>query len=679
MAFEIKYINVFNDINSIYFDDIKSFYNQADLKIIGQFNKPSFEDVTKIQQTLKGFRGLTTDNIISHLTTYSGVDRPIVEFLAPNMINEFKMQVTGENAVISFYMKVAYWFKELFKPVINDRTSKIFVDTDNLKMHELYMLYLLSKLGNEIVIVDRHLNKDIYKLYNNINWNISDTNDNLDIYECKYSFEDVLNILSGSDERIQNEGSISVITGMDQEGKLNNLLVSVGNSTPPNMFIFKDGVKQPTFEDTQSIRRPQVSSKEELLRYINNNTFNHSNSDNTDKIVKFTKKQLECEHSLGKCISKLITIIAIYNKLDLTKQIYIIYGDVNKITLLCSDILKCLDKTVIIIDPRASYTDSSLNVITAGDSINNTNYPVNNTIGTIAYQASQEISKTLYNGETQGLFRDRQYKTCNTVNMVTTIDELLIYWDKEVTVRPGFRNTPEAVDVPVIYSVINGCSDDYKQLYSDLATEHTLVYYNFEEMRDDFIDTMFFNHMCSVKDTDFKSQKPLVKNGRLLKDEIINCRNFSYKHLNLDVQAHIIDKIDQILANKLIEHPGMTDEKYIDTLLNIGFNLGIKIQNELQWHDYTKENPKLVLLCQNVQQLNIEQSIVITLLHLCGWDVVILIPTGYNILGEYLKREDMQSHMYGSPRFDLSYDKFNPIETMSKTKKKGIFSKLFNK
>ena len=80
-----------------------------------------------------------------------------------------------------------------------------------------------------------------------------------------------------------------------------------------------------------------------------------------------------------------------------------------------------------------------------------------------------------------------------------------------------------------------------------------------------------------------------------------------------------------------------------------------------------------------MQEINIRESVIITLLHLCGWDVAILIPTGYNVLGQNIRQEHMQQHILGENKFDLNITAIYPSGKFpEEQKKKGFFSRLFN-
>mgnify|MGYP000763661163 FL=1 len=131
------------------------------------------------------------------------------------------------------------------------------------------------------------------------------------------------------------------------------------------------------------------------------------------------------------------------------------------------------------------------------------------------------------------------------------------------------------------------------------------------------------------------------------------------------------------MENKLIRHPEISDDKFVDLVLNIGLNLSDVIQQELQWYDFTKKSPKMVVISTGTEILDLEGSILIELLHLMGWDIAFVVPTGYNIVGNNLRPESLQKHILGEPNFNMTIPELRPLENETKAEKKGLFSRLF--
>lgn len=77
---------------------------------------------------------------------------------------------------------------------------------------------------------------------------------------------------------------------------------------------------------------------------------------------------------------------------------------------------------------------------------------------------------------------------------------------------------------------------------------------------------------------------------------------------------------------------------------------------------------------------DIKAAIIMTLLHLCGWDIVVAIPTCYNALGRSIRIEAMQEHIIGEPKFDTDITWLPPVRDTDneKPKKKGFFGNMFN-
>ena len=191
----------------------------------------------------------------------------------------------------------------------------------------------------------------------------------------------------------------------------------------------------------------------------------------------------------------------------------------------------------------------------------------------------------------------------------------------------------------------------------------------------DWQQSMTINHFADINGTLFKEQKPMYKGGKLDIDCIMQYKTFTYRFLETGIQMHILSKLNQLITENWISHPNMDDDDFVDLALNIGLNMSKRIQQEIQWYDFTKQSPKLLILCQDEEEITIGQSIVITLLHLCGWDIVISIPTRYNILGKNLRQDTLQEHSIGEPRFDTGITLLEPLP--EEKKKRGFFSSLF--
>lgn len=678
MAFRLKYINVFNDINSINLEEIQSFYRNAPLKVIDGFKTPSYTESTELQKSMIGFDINSEKSITNHLMSYALLSSDVASTIASGMLSELKALVPSDSALLSNYAKIAYWLKYDLRAALNGVETNVYVQGE-IKKYNLYALYITSKLGNNIVLVDYRLNKSIYSIYNNIIFNEYTTNEHLVLSsKIDLTFDEVISVINGT-KKLNSPARIKVV-GEDTKGVLNSTLIDLADANPDNVLILKLGIYKPSSDEVQSIGRPNAQSIQQLTMQIGAYMFKN-NAKYKEQAVDFIKGYIvKNENSIGKAITKLITFICLFNRYNIEFETLVCYGVLDKTSSMYIDFINEIGKTAIIVDVAdksdKSIDESEWTIIKLDAIVPAHKYPEIRRNNTVAYNAQQEINSVLYNGGTLGLYRSRQYKTCDVVNLASTFDEMKLLWKQDNTVRPTFVTTENSITVPVFYAKITGYCRNYEYELGRFITDHTIVCYKPSDIMLNWQKQMVINHFADVKDTSFSEQKPMYKNGQLELDTILNYRTFTYKLLEPGVQFHILNKLNRIIVDGLVAHPGMSQENFVDLVLNVGLNISKRIYQEMQWYDYTKQSPKMVVLCQDEEEITIGQSIVLTLLHLCGWDIILVIPTCFNIFGQHLIQDEIQEHNIGEPKFGTNIK--NLTQTFEEEKpKKGFFSKLF--
>ena len=670
MQFSLRYINVFNDINSENIAEIKQFYSEADLRLTAKFKLPNFADGQEYNESVKNIAKFDAESISKHLMNYAYISKEVAEALASDMEAELKILLPSENAIRSAYAKIAFWVKTEFNSVLNDRTSTIYAELTPNK-YELYMLYLASKLSNNIVIVDRKLDKKQYKLYNNFQFNeyaeieglslenyVETAKSNLDI-------DSVCKKMSGKEVR---SGEKILVLGVGEQNKVYNKLAELDENTPDNVMLLRLGVAKASTSEIAKVHRPEATSIKQLVNMIGQHMF--AGLAEKEKAVAFIKAQVSTETNVSVAISRLTSFICISNRYRMDFDTMIVFGDIHKSTKWYMDFLGYIGKQVIVVDfsgKSAEKVDNTWNTIVIGEFREGIQYPTKVKADTVAYKASKEIDKLLYSGDTPGLYRANQFSKCEAVNLKTTFEELKILWNVENTARPFFSNTEDTVKLPVIYSKLFGVCDKYTEELGEFVAEHTIICYN-------SMDIM--NLICNnimVKDYSLYScgQRLAVRladNKELNIQNIVSCQMYPYSHLTDKVQHTIMTGLRQLVQEMTLgQDKNIT--KMIDSIVEVGLNLSPRVYQEMQWHDFTKHNPKLIVMLPTETSIDIKVEILIKLLHLCGWDIIIVIPTGYNLIQD----TNIQSHTIGEFKFDCS---INHIERVQK-QKQSLFSRLF--
>lgn len=681
MEFQLRYINVFDDINSTNIDDIQQFFNTADIKVDGNMPMPNFDDSNKISTYLAqfGYKSgsqieLNSRDVVRHLKEYAQLPENVAEAIAKDIPNELKMLVPSAGAIIATYSKILYWIRTVFNSVMNDSESNIYIHT-KVDKHTLYVIYLMSKLSNNIVVVDDSFKKEKYQLYNNILFNCSGTSERKKLSNnIEIPFDTLEKVMKGE---MAAPFKKLVVIGEDTEGKLNSLLVDFAKSVPNETLLLKTGMQKASYEETSRIPVPKYETVSRLAKSIGPHMFSKTTI-NQVEAANYIRREIEKETNVSRATSSLISFIALVNRGSTKYKTIVSYANLDKQSEEYFSFLATLGTTIIVIDTEGKsdkYIDDSWSTKIIGEKVPSHEYPIIAVNNSIAYNASREIDSTLYNGETLGLYRDRQYSTCTISNLNTTFDEMLILWKEENTVKPGFSSTSSEIVVPVIYAKVCGVCADYKNTLGKFITDHTIVCYKPSEIMNGWLNEMKVNNHVCIDGSEYPDRRPLFTRGDIKVENILKCRNFTYQHLDTSVQQHIASKIALLIKSKSIDLSDGHYDTMVDKVLNVLLNMSKRFQQEIQWYDYTKQSPKLVVLCQDETTLTFEQSVVVAFLHLCGWDIVFIVPTCYNIFGRYLNTQEVQEHLIGEPKFDMS---ITHIEPYVDPKKKSFIQRLFS-
>lgn len=261
-------------------------------------------------------------------------------------------------------------------------------------------------------------------------------------------------------------------------------------------------------------------------------------------------------------------------------------------------------------------------------------------IGTVAYHAEQEITDILYNNS--GLYRQRQYKHADTIKLCTMLEEINILWNEPANIRPGFDTIDNTVLLPVIAAKINGVKDNDKKQY-------------FENIRKKLgDDTFLIKSVPYIKKlrNNYKANM-LIRNNKLLIDNIMAMPDSPYQILRPETQKYIYSKIQLFLDSKIIKN------KYNDLdnkILNVLLNLDTNIIRLIQKFDFTKYIPKIVILAFNEKYCSLEDAILFAFLHFVGFDIVIYAPTGYQVLENYYNEPLFVDYQAGEYKYDMEAD-----------------------
>lgn len=286
-------------------------------------------------------------------------------------------------------------------------------------------------------------------------------------------------------------------------------------------------------------------------------------------------------------------------------------------------------------------------------------------VRTAAYQAEREMDSILY--QNTGLYRAKQHQKAEVVTLQTMYEEIGLLWDQELKYRPGFAAEGDTVTVPVLLEKICGIKDgpilpywlDIKKL---VTPETTLV-----------------TKLPWQTGLEANPMKPyatqFLRQGRLQREKIKQHKDYPYGILRPEIQDYLLDKLQVLLDEKLIAgtYQNGTEYTIVSTILGLPKDLLRRIQN----FDFTKKNPKLIIISTTEETLSLEDSILVAFLNLVGFDILFFVPTGYQSIEKYFQKPFANEHQLGPYRYDLQVPDFRTLHEGGKSSIRKLFGRSF--
>lgn len=286
-------------------------------------------------------------------------------------------------------------------------------------------------------------------------------------------------------------------------------------------------------------------------------------------------------------------------------------------------------------------------------------------VRTAAYQAEREMDSILY--QNTGLYRAKQHQKAEAVTLQTMYEEISLLWDQELKYRPGFAAKGDTVTVPVLLEKICGIKDgpilpywlDIKKL---VTPETTLV-----------------TKLPWQTGLEANPMKPyatqFLRQGRLQREKIKQHKDYPYGILRPEIQDYLLDKLQVLLDEKLIAgtYQNGTEYTIVSTILGLPKDLLRRIQN----FDFTKKNPKLIIISTTEETLSLEDSILVAFLNLVGFDILFFVPTGYQSIEKYFQKPFANEHQLGPYRYDLQVPDFRTLHEGGKSSIRKLFGRSF--
>lgn len=284
-------------------------------------------------------------------------------------------------------------------------------------------------------------------------------------------------------------------------------------------------------------------------------------------------------------------------------------------------------------------------------------------VSTAAYQAERDLDTLIY--QDSGLYRNQQYAKAETVTLKAMYEEIAILWNQELKYRPSFQVIGDTVTVPVLLEKICGVKDGQPERYW-LDIKKLLT-----------PDTLLVPCVPWIKPLDVNPMKScatqFLQNGRLLKNKIKSHKAYPYGILRSEMQEHLLDKLQLLLDQRMIAGAYRNGTEY--TMIAVALNLNKELLRLIQKFDFTKKNPKLIVINTAEEVLSLEDSILFAFLNLVGFDILFFVPTGYQCVERHFLRPFANEQQVGEYLYDLSPPDFSKIQERGRSP----FRKLFER
>ncbi len=306
------------------------------------------------------------------------------------------------------------------------------------------------------------------------------------------------------------------------------------------------------------------------------------------------------------------------------------------------------------LENKCKLEDSLICEINYDESVDLAEYPcskANMHTSTAAANAARQLDSMMYQSGS-GMYRRNQYRKAAARVLETTYDEIAILWNQEMKFRPNFDTDKAEADIPVIFAKVSGVHNkdisNYWCSIKALFTDNTIIVKNTP-----FVDK-------NVENPIKKHAPTFLKNRQLQRDAITSHPCYKYGLLREEMQEHIFDKIEMLLDSGLIKGTYQNGMEY--TIVAEALNFDQRLLRKMQDFDFTRTNPKIVYIKTDEAPVPVEDSIVIALLNLIGFDIVFFVPTGYRSVENNYTFIPFCEHQIGDYVYDLAIPDFSNVK-----------------
>ncbi|MEE0257563.1 YceG family protein [Evtepia sp.] len=674
--------------------------------------------------------GFLTQKLTRWLPRLTGVQREAVVTAMTATLQDLQAHGKNENMLRNAYIKYMCWLYYKFERILGrlggDELPKILYD-GTVSSYELQLLVILARAGADIVLLERagdagYLRCDPTSQYAQLY-----QAPGLTSFPADFSLRQLREQGRQQAERQKLYGApagiapctnawmktpdvkeiLTAVRARGDDPKLfyNAFVVQYGVEDkllfPSDMVAFYQQLKRegrkvclengrlppPTPEEIAAVRRRNHQTAEQLAADLAAN-LQYPNNQQLQTLMRqaFLDVVLEEDKTVGgnlnRLLNKAVYLVAWmkrYQK-DLFQNwqapevgVFILFGACsgdNEALFLRLLAKLPVDVLVLLPDLNAPCVlkDPALLDLHKEHSLPMTDFPVEPSqmrVRTAAYQAEREMDSILY--QNTGLYRAKQHQKAEAVTLQTMYEEIGLLWDQELKYRPGFAAEGDTVTVPVLLEKICGIKDGpilpyWLEIKKLVTPETTLV-----------------TKLPWQTGLEANPMKPyatqFLRQGRLQREKIKQHKDYPYGILRPEIQDYLLDKLQVLLDEKLIAgtYQNGTEYTIVSTILGLPKDLLRRIQN----FDFTKKNPKLIIISTTEETLSLEDSILVAFLNLVGFDILFFVPTGYQSIEKYFQKPFANEHQLGPYRYDLQVPDFRTLHEGGKSSIRKLFGRSF--
>lgn len=674
--------------------------------------------------------GFLTQKLTRWLPRLTGAQREAVVTAMTATLQDLQAHGKNENMLRNAYIKYMCWLYYKFERILGrlggDELPKILYD-GTVSSYELQLLVILARAGADIVLLERAGDEGYLRCDPTSQYARLYQAPGLTPFPADFSLRQLREQGRQQAERQKLYGApagiapctnawmktpdvkeiLTAVRARGDDPKLfyNAFVVQYGVEDkllfPSDMVAFYQQLKRegrkvclengrlppPTPEEIAAVRRRNHQTAEQLAADLAAN-LQYPNNQQLQTLMRqaFLDVVLEEDKTVGgnlnRLLNKAVYLVAWmkrYQK-DLFQNwqapevgVFILFGACsgdNEALFLRLLAKLPVDVLVLLPDLNAPCVlkDPALLDLHKEHSLPMTDFPVEPSqmrVRTAAYQAEREMDSILY--QNTGLYRAKQHQKAEAVTLQTMYEEIGLLWDQELKYRPGFAAEGDTVTVPVLLEKICGMKDGpilpyWLEIKKLVTPETTLV-----------------TKLPWQTGLEANPMKPyatqFLRQGRLQREKIKQHKDYPYGILRPEIQDYLLDKLQVLLDEKLIAgtYQNGTEYTIVSTILGLPKDLLRRIQN----FDFTKKNPKLIIISTTEETLSLEDSILVAFLNLVGFDILFFVPTGYQSIEKYFQKPFANEHQLGPYRYDLQVPDFRTLHEGGKSSIRKLFGRSF--